>query len=185
MRLQTRLRLCFFKNSTDSQETLQCIQSTPFKVCSISHGLLQLISSVLPWDIAASQRHLISCRSIIVHNLIYHWPSFPCHLHCWLGRGPNMDLLRCKCVQGEWGSIWKERWADCIWTVGTLVILCTCHKDQGSQNLIWQPTSKILPSARLGCSKPSKEERKRLISSSALLDRSLETSLCSDLIWHQ
>lgn len=75
MRLQTRPHLCFFKNSTDSQETLQCIQSTPFKVCSISHGLLQLISSVLPGDIAASQKHLISCHSIIVHNLIYHCPS--------------------------------------------------------------------------------------------------------------
>ncbi len=27
----------------------------PFEICSISHGLHRLISSMLPWDIAASQ----------------------------------------------------------------------------------------------------------------------------------
>lgn len=68
------------KISTESQYALLCIQSTPFKVCRISHGLLQLISSMLPWDIAARRKHLISCCFIIMHVLIHpsHLsPAFP------------------------------------------------------------------------------------------------------------
>lgn len=59
------------KISTESQHALRCIQSTPFKVCRISHGLLQLISSMLPWDIAARRKLLISCCFIIMHVLIH------------------------------------------------------------------------------------------------------------------
>lgn len=68
------------KISTESQHALRCIQSTTFKVCRISHGLLQLISSMLPWDIAARRKLLISCCFIIMHVHIHpsHLsPAFP------------------------------------------------------------------------------------------------------------
>lgn len=38
----------FSPNSMDSQHMLHCIQNTALKICSISHGLLQHISLMLP-----------------------------------------------------------------------------------------------------------------------------------------
>lgn len=76
--------------STDSRRTLWRIQSSPFKVCRISHGLLQLISST------ASSRHsrtrrmcLISCRFIVTPVFIYpsHLsPALPLFSTSWLVR---------------------------------------------------------------------------------------------------
>lgn len=46
---QTKSHLCiFFQTSIDSLAALRRIQNTPFKVCSVSHRLTQLITSTPP-----------------------------------------------------------------------------------------------------------------------------------------
>lgn len=64
---------------------------------------LQLVNSI--WFHAI----LSLCKFLSITSLPF--PVAPC---CWFGWSPDMDLLRCKWVQAEWGSIWKERWVDCL-----------------------------------------------------------------------
>lgn len=190
---QKRPCLCFVKKkkkriSTDSRRTLWRIQSSPFKVCRISHGLLQLISSTASSGRSRTRRMcLISCRFIVTPVFIY-----PSHLSPALPLFSTSWLVRFKSTR---------RWIEDGWcgldsegAMRTLAVLCSLPatkmspkkkpKKQGSHDTICHSTSKTLLSPRLRYWKTSRE-REKLLSASSPLEQGLGRRKKVDLIWHQ